>query len=56
MSNESIAKIARELAEAMTIRARTRLPEDQKRVLSLQTQLCQEWAAEREEQQEQIGE
>ena len=46
MSDQSVAAIARELAEAMLERARSRLPEDQKKVLFLQTQLVQECAAE----------
>ena len=40
MSDKSVAVIARKLAEAMMIRARTRLADDQKLVLDLQTQLC----------------
>lgn len=40
MSDEHIAMIARELASAMVTRARTRLAEDQKKVLELQTSLC----------------
>ena len=46
MSDQSVAAIARELAKAMMTRARTRLPEDQKTVLLLQTELCAEVAAE----------
>lgn len=46
MSDQSIAAIARELAKAMVIRARTRLPDDQKVVLALQTQLVAEFFAE----------
>lgn len=48
MSDQSIAAIARELAKAMMTRARTRLPEDQKVVLALQTQLVAEFWAEKE--------
>lgn len=46
MSDQTIAAIARELAHAMLTRARTRLPDDQKAVLALQTQLVAEVAAE----------
>jgi hypothetical protein len=46
MSDQSVATIARELAKAMITRARTRLQEDQKTVLLLQTELCAEVAAE----------
>jgi len=46
MSDQSVAAIARELAKALMERARTRLPDDQKAVLFLQTQLVQECAAE----------
>jgi len=46
MSDQSIAAIARQLAEAMLERARTRLADDQKKVLLLQTQLVQECATE----------
>jgi hypothetical protein len=46
MSDQSIAAIARELALALLHRARTRGPDDQKAVLSLQTQLVQEYLAE----------
>jgi hypothetical protein len=40
MSDETIAPIARELANAMLMRARTRSAEDSRRVLELQTALC----------------
>ena len=46
MSDQEIAGIARELAYAMATRARTRLPEDNKRVLLLQTDLVRAVAAE----------
>jgi hypothetical protein len=46
MSDQSVAAIARELAKAMMERARSRSPDIQKTVLSLQTQLVQECAAE----------
>jgi hypothetical protein len=46
MSDQSIAAIARPLAKALLDRARTRLADDQKAVLSLQTQLVQEYLAE----------
>jgi hypothetical protein len=36
-----IAGVARELAIAMKVRARTRAPEDLRKVLELQTLLCQ---------------
>lgn len=49
MSDESVAEIARRLVEAMTMRARTRQPDDMKKVQSIQTELCQEVAAERNE-------
>ena len=42
MRDIEIALIARQLAKALMTRARTRLAEDQKIVLELQTQLCQE--------------
>ena len=48
MSDQSIAAIARELAKALLDRARTRSAEDQKAVLSLQTQLVMEFGAEAE--------
>lgn len=46
MSDSSVAAIARKLAEAMVTRARTRLAEDQRVVLELQTELVQEVYAE----------
>jgi hypothetical protein len=46
MSDQSVAAIARDLAKAMITRARSRLPEDQKAVLLLQTELCAEVASE----------
>lgn len=49
MSDEVIAGIARDLAVALVTRARTRLPEDQKKVLELQTVLCAEVYAETRE-------
>lgn len=42
MSDQSVAAIARDLAKAMMTRARTRLPDDQKVVLALQTKLVAE--------------
>lgn len=42
MSDAAIAGIGRELARALSQRARTRSAEDQKAVLQLQTLLCQE--------------
>jgi hypothetical protein len=49
MSDETIASIGRQLADAMVTRARTRLPDDQKKVLDLQTQLCAAVKEEREQ-------
>lgn len=46
MSDASMAEIARRLAAAMMLRARTRLPEDTKAVAVLQTELCAEYGAE----------
>jgi hypothetical protein len=40
MSNETIASIARELVNAMLLRAKSRAAEDTRRVLELQTELC----------------
>jgi hypothetical protein len=42
MSDETIAAIARELAGAMQMRAKSRSPEDMRRVLELQADLCTE--------------
>jgi hypothetical protein len=47
MSDSSMARIARELAKAMMARARTRLSDDQKVVLALQTQLVAEFLEEK---------
>jgi hypothetical protein len=49
MSDEVIAAIARDLAEAMTLRARTRHADDNKLVLDLQTRLCAAVRAELEQ-------
>jgi CHASE3 domain sensor protein len=49
MSDQTVAAIARDLAQAMMDRARTRLPDDQKRVLDLMTQLCREYNDEKEQ-------
>lgn len=51
MSDKYIATIARKLAEAMMTRARTRLAEDQKLVLELQTQLCRAVYEEKDEEE-----
>lgn len=48
MSDQSVAAVGRELAKALMTRARTRLPDDQKVVLALQTQLVAEFLAEKE--------
>jgi hypothetical protein len=48
MSDQSVAAVARQLAKAMVTRAKTRLPDDQKVVLALQTQLVAEIIAEQE--------
>jgi hypothetical protein len=48
MSDQTVAAIARDLAKAMLTRARTRLPDDQKVVLALQTKLVAEISAEQE--------
>jgi hypothetical protein len=54
MSDQSVAAIARDLAKAMITRARTRLAEDQKVVLDLQTKLCAEVLAEKESASESL--
>ena len=52
MSSDNIAAIARDLAHAMKARARTRLAEDAKLVLDLQTRLVAAVNAEELEAQE----
>lgn len=54
MTDQSIAAIARELAKAMMTRARTRLPDDQKVVLALQTQLVAEFLDEKKSDAESL--
>jgi hypothetical protein len=40
MSDEAIALIARQLADALRVFARERRPEDQQQIRQLQTELC----------------
>ena len=46
MSDQAIAAIARDLAKALMLRARTRSSEDQEKVAELMTALCAECNAE----------
>ncbi len=54
MSDQTIAAIARDLAKAMVVRARSRLADDQKVVLDLQTKLVAEVFAEQESASESL--
>lgn len=54
MSDHSMAAIARELAKAMMTRAKTRLADDQKVVLALQTQLVAEFLEEKKSDAESL--
>jgi hypothetical protein len=54
MSDASIAVIARDLAKAMIVRARTRSADDMKVVLMLQTQLVAEFLEEKKSDTESL--
>jgi len=54
MSDASISAIARDLAKAMIIRARTRSADDGKVVLALQTQLVAEFLDEKKSDAESL--
>jgi len=54
MSDASIAAIARDLAKAMIVRARTRSADDMKVVLALQTQLVAEFLEEKKSDAESL--
>ena len=54
MSDASIAAIARDLARAMIVRARTRSADDMKVVLALQTQLVAEFFEEKKSDAESL--